>query len=430
MLQLNILARSTFVFFGWTLVGASVLAGASFTAQSITIKGSLTYLQRMALPPDSRAIVEVREASAPDGAPVVAEQRVDLQGRQVPIRFELSVDRAKLMSAKKYVVRGTILTGNRPAWVSEDTAVDLDSAAVDVGAIRLTPTQAKPVPLEMMCGTERVMVSAEQDAARVVIGGRTLVMKQVPAASGAKYEAEGDATTSYWSRGQNGTLVVKGNTYPECTPVAAAKPPAFRATGNEPGWTLQISDDTLTLVTEYGAKRTTVRSATVESIPDGRRYTGTVEGRSLTATVLNRICRDTMTGMPRPNTVEVNVDGKLLSGCGGDPGALLQGAAWVVQSIGGSPVVANSRVTVTFGADGMVAGSSSCNSYRAPYTISGEGLTIGQTAGTLMACLPELMTQETAFLGVLRDVRHFDLRPDGALELKTADGRTIVAHRK
>ena len=46
-----------------------------------------------------------------------------------------------------------------------------------------------------------------------------------------------------------------------------------------------------------------------------------------------------------------------------------------------------------------------------------------------MACLPDLMTQETAFLGMLRDVRHFDVRPDGTLELKTADGRTIVARR-
>jgi heat shock protein HslJ len=149
----------------------------------------------------------------------------------------------------------------------------------------------------------------------------------------------------------------------------------------------------------------------------------------VSATVLDRICRDTMTGLPRPNTVEVNMDGRVLNGCGGDPGVLLQGVTWIVQSIGGSPVVPKSRATVTFGADGMVSGSSSCNSYRGPYTITGEGLTIGQTAGTLMACLPELMTQETAFLGLLRDIRHFDLRPDGTLELKTADGRTIVASR-
>ena len=123
------------------------------------------------------------------------------------------------------------------------------------------------------------------------------------------------------------------------------------------------------------------------------------------------------------------MEGTVLHGCGGDPGALLQGAVWVVQSIAGTPVVAKSRVTVSFGPDGLVSGSSSCNSYRGPYTITGEGLTVGQTAGTLKACLPELMTQGTAFLGVLRDLRHFDIRADGTLELETADGRAIVATR-
>jgi heat shock protein HslJ/uncharacterized lipoprotein YbaY len=430
MSQFNTLASSTFSVVSWILLGGSVLSAAALPVQSITIKGSLTYLQRIALPADSRALIEVREATAPDSAPVVAEHRVELKGRQVPVPFELSVDRAKLLNGKKFIVRGMILTGDRPAWVSEDIAVDLGSTAVDVGVIRLTPYQAKPVPVEMMCGTEPVMVNADKGAARVVVAGQTLLMTQVPAASGAKYEVAGDPTTSYWSRGPNGTLVVKGTTYPECTPAPASKAPTFRATGNEPGWKLQISADALTLVTEYGAKTTTVRSPSIEPLPDGRRYTGTADGRSVTVTVGDRVCRDTMTGLPRPNIVEVTLDATRLTGCGGDPGALLQGEIWTVQSIAGTPVAATSRVTVSFGADGLVFGTSSCNSYRGPYTIGGEGLSIGQTAGTLKACPPELMTQETAFLSVLRDVRHFDIRPDGALDLKTADGRTIVAVRK
>jgi heat shock protein HslJ len=292
----------------------------------------------------------------------------------------------------------------------------------------LTPYQTTPIPAEMMCGTQRVAVRVDQDEARVTVAGRTFVMKQVPAASGAKYEVEGGTRTSYWSRGQNATLVVDGKTYPECTPAGGtSKPAAFRASGNEPGWTLQISGNTLTLVTEYGAKTTTVRLPKMESVADGRRYAGSAEGRVVTATVYERICRDPMTGMPHPNTVEVNIDGTVLNGCGGNPGALVQGVTWVVQSVGGSPIVPKSRATVTFGADGMVSGSSSCNSYRGSYTITGEGLTIGQTAGTRKACLPDLMAQETTFLGVLRDVRRFDLQPDGTLTLETADGRTIVA---
>ena len=46
-----------------------------------------------------------------------------------------------------------------------------------------------------------------------------------------------------------------------------------------------------------------------------------------------------------------------------------------------------------------------------------------------MACEPAVMQQESLFLDVLRNVRAFDFRDDGALVLRAGDGRTIVARR-
>jgi heat shock protein HslJ len=105
--------------------------------------------------------------------------------------------------------------------------------------------------------------------------------------------------------------------------------------------------------------------------------------------------------MPRPNTVEVVVDGTTLEGCGGDPAALLHGQLWTVQTIDGTKLAEGSRVTMSFGQDGRVSGNSSCNTYSGKYTLTGEGLTIGQAVSTRKACLPALMQQEATFLAIL-----------------------------
>ncbi len=112
-----------------------------------------------------------------------------------------------------------------------------------------------------------------------------------------------------------------------------------------------------------------------------------------------------------------------------DAAALLQGREWVVEDIAGKGVVEGARPTLNFGADGRLAGRGSCNNYFAKYTLTGEGLTISQAGGTMMACAPAVMNQESLFLDILRNVRRFDLSEDGALVLRADDGRTITARR-
>jgi heat shock protein HslJ len=202
----------------------------------------------------------------------------------------------------------------------------------------------------------------------------------------------------------------------------------FRAQGNEPGWRLDIEGSQMTLVTQNGER---IVAATPAPQRSGAftRYATRAEGGELTATIFDRPCKDSMTGMPHPNAVEVVFGGRKLSGCGGDPSTLLQGPEWVVEAINGAGLVERSRVTLQFGADGRVSGRSSCNSYGAEYALTGEGLSVSKAAGTMMACPPELMRQEALFLDLLQNVRRFDLSPDGALILETDDRRTLTARR-
>lgn len=212
----------------------------------------------------------------------------------------------------------------------------------------------------------------------------------------------------------------------------AEEPPAaaLRASGNEPPWLLTLVGDELTLLLDYGS--TELRAVAVASDDaDGEvRHWQARSGDSVIDMALRPgICEDTMTGMPHPYTARVMLDGRELRGCGGDPRTLLTGATWVVEDLAGGGIVDGSRATLTFESDGRVYGEGSCNSYRGGYSLTGEGLSFGDLASTLMACVPALMDQETKFHGLLRQVYRFGIDDTGALILHTPTSGTILARQ-
>ena len=202
----------------------------------------------------------------------------------------------------------------------------------------------------------------------------------------------------------------------------------FSAAGNEPGWRLDIAEGRITLLADYGSTKLEMRAGEPQPLPGGRRYAGNADGHVLIVTVLDRLCEDSMTGMPKPQSVEVTIDEQVLKGCGGDPASLVRGPAWVVEDIDKSGVIERSRPTLLFDDKGRLSGSASCNTYTASYTIGGEGLAIGKSVSTRKACPPALMTQEQAFLAFLEAVDRFEIGGDGALILHAAT-RTLRARR-
>lgn len=210
----------------------------------------------------------------------------------------------------------------------------------------------------------------------------------------------------------------------------AAESPAFTARGNEPGWLLTVDSEHATLKWNYGANEAVVPRTEPSESNDGRRYVSVTEAHDLRVDMADRVCRDSMSGMPYPNQVTVTIDGETLSGCGGSPASLLQGGEWVVEDIAGKGIIDRSRATLNFGDDGNLTGRASCNTYGSTWTLSGEGLTVTQGRATLMACTPALDNQEREFLRVLADANRFDITDDGALLLHSANGETITARRE
>jgi putative lipoprotein len=79
-----------------------------------SLNGTLTYRQRIAVPPDTEAtvrLVDVSRADAP--ATVIAQTRFKTEGRQVPFPFRLEYDPARIDPRMRYAVSGELRAGGR-----------------------------------------------------------------------------------------------------------------------------------------------------------------------------------------------------------------------------------------------------------------------------------------------------------------------------
>lgn len=210
---------------------------------------------------------------------------------------------------------------------------------------------------------------------------------------------------------------------------AAAQSQSYVARGQEPGWSLTVTDSTIALRLAAGGHFEAANPVRDRMPPRGD-YAVTLDGKPVRIAIEARICRDTMSGMPHPDSVTISGLNGELHGCGGAPRALLGTEEWSITEIGSSPLAAGTAPTIAFFDEGFVAGHGSCNRFRGGYTLTGEGLQIGKLASTMMACEPVAMAQEHALLQRLEATKSFDIRADGALILKDGSGGTLVAVKK
>ena len=107
---------------------------------AITVKGALAYRERIALIPNSTARITVSDISIADRkAPVIAEQEMELGRQQVPIKFSLEIEKARLQPRRRYSLRATISDPAGQLIWTTDTAriVDPQQAVNDLGTLRL-----------------------------------------------------------------------------------------------------------------------------------------------------------------------------------------------------------------------------------------------------------------------------------------------------
>lgn len=104
-----------------TWMGIVALGGCAAVPPTSSITGSASYRERMALPPDAVLEVQLEDVSRAD-APAVEIGGTTVQPvGQVPIRFEIPYDPARLQSGHRYQVRASIKAGGSLLFVT-DTA--------------------------------------------------------------------------------------------------------------------------------------------------------------------------------------------------------------------------------------------------------------------------------------------------------------------
>ncbi|HXE40453.1 MAG TPA: YbaY family lipoprotein [Azonexus sp.] len=86
----------------------------------LDITGSVSYRQRMALPPDAILVVRVQDtARAGARARTLAEQRIELGGRQVPVAFSTTIDRDLIGKSARITVSARVERRGKLLFVSD-----------------------------------------------------------------------------------------------------------------------------------------------------------------------------------------------------------------------------------------------------------------------------------------------------------------------
>ena len=190
-------------------------AASTGEAATIVVRGAFTYGEPIALPPHARLIVECREGTSADG-PLVVTASSSLDGKQVPFPFELLVPRSRLVSGRFYGVRGAVFVDGLPQWLSYPEAVETGADSMDLSSWVLRPALEGEFRSVLACGEDRVGIRYSRSAMLLATAGETIEMRPVPAASGVRYQAVGDSTTTFWNKGDRAIVTIHGRQLPDC----------------------------------------------------------------------------------------------------------------------------------------------------------------------------------------------------------------------
>ncbi len=207
---------------------------------------------------------------------------------------------------------------------------------------------------------------------------------------------------------------------------AAAEP--LIARGNEPSFILSIGEDEVSL--QMPLDGITFRSSNVtRSTVDGHPHIEvSAGGNRLEVTIEQRLCADTMTGMPFPVAVRAEFNGRKLDGCGGSTFTAIEGG-WRVLALDGKLLPDGVIATIAFESPDRVSGKSGCNRYFGAFMLDAERLAIGPLGATRMACPKDEMTVEKRFLDLAPRVTRATPGENGRVKLMAGDDEAMLLDR-
>jgi putative lipoprotein len=105
-----------------TMLVLSFLSACSSGSDSVS--GTITYLQRIALPDDAVITVQIQDTSLADApATVMGEQVIQTEGKQVPFEFEVTYDAEAIQDNHSYTMSVRITDGTGNLLFINDTVI-------------------------------------------------------------------------------------------------------------------------------------------------------------------------------------------------------------------------------------------------------------------------------------------------------------------
>ena len=157
----------TFMLLLTSCQGGATVSDSSGSSRSgyAAIEGSVTYRERLALTPDARLVIELRDVTYADApAPLIASMNISGPG-QVPIKFRLEYNTADIDPRNTYSVSATIFESDGRMAFTNDTVYEVitrgNPGRVDM---RLVMVQPPPGP----SGEESVNTAWVEGPVRII----------------------------------------------------------------------------------------------------------------------------------------------------------------------------------------------------------------------------------------------------------------------
>lgn len=146
-----------------------------------TVEGTVTYRERIALTPDARLVIELRDVSLADApAPLISSMTISDPG-QVPVHFRLEYNKADIAPRSTYSVSATIFESDGRMAFTNDTAYEVitrgNPSRVDMGLVMVQPPPGEAG--ERTGETAWVEVPARVVSANLIFNGPELLLRVV-----------------------------------------------------------------------------------------------------------------------------------------------------------------------------------------------------------------------------------------------------------